>query len=72
MDSKQDSQVGVDLQYPRLGSLSLGERARVRGKQSPQNQLANSVKRLRAHSSINRAGVLSPRLAIHRRGATFS
>jgi len=24
MDSKQDSQVGVDLQYPRLGSLSLG------------------------------------------------
>jgi hypothetical protein len=31
MDSKQDVQVGVFRQYPRIGSLSLWERARVRG-----------------------------------------
>jgi hypothetical protein len=31
MDSVKHVQVGVLLQYPRIGSLSLGERARVRG-----------------------------------------
>lgn len=34
--------------------------------------IMEEVKRPRAHSSINRAGVPSPRLATHRRGATFS
>jgi hypothetical protein len=31
MDSVSHAQVGVLLQYPRIGSLSLWERARVRG-----------------------------------------
>jgi hypothetical protein len=31
MDSVKRIQVGVSLQYPRIGALSLWERARVRG-----------------------------------------
>jgi len=30
-DSVSHAQVGVNLQYPRIGSLSLWERVRVRG-----------------------------------------
>jgi hypothetical protein len=31
MDSQQDFHVGAALKYPRIGPLSLWERARVRG-----------------------------------------